>query len=94
MNRHNKVKLGSKKPARTITAREFEKLFDKAKDDIDRYIDWSKAKVHIPSSKKPVALRLDADVLDWFRSFGKGYQTRINAVLRSYKSATEKISGK
>lgn len=29
-------------------------------------------------------IRLDADVLDWFKSQGKGWQTRINAVLRSY----------
>ncbi len=32
--------------------------------------------------KKPVTLRLDADVLAWFRTQGKGYQTRINAALR------------
>lgn len=34
--------------------------------------------------KKPVAMRLDADVLDWFQRQGPGYQTRINAVLRDY----------
>ena len=34
--------------------------------------------------KKQVTLRLDADVLEWFKSQGKGYQTRINALLRSY----------
>jgi uncharacterized protein (DUF4415 family) len=32
--------------------------------------------------KKAVQIRLDADVLAWFQGFGKGYQTRINAVLR------------
>jgi uncharacterized protein (DUF4415 family) len=32
--------------------------------------------------KKPVQLRIDADVLEWFKSSGKGYQSRINAVLR------------
>lgn len=40
------------------------------------------------SRKKQVTLRLDADVLDWFKSQGKGYQTRINAVLRAYREAT------
>jgi len=35
--------------------------------------------------KSAISLRLDADVLDWFRSQGPGYQTRINAVLRAYK---------
>jgi uncharacterized protein (DUF4415 family) len=32
--------------------------------------------------KKAVQIRLDADVLAWFKAFGKGYQSRINAVLR------------
>jgi uncharacterized protein (DUF4415 family) len=34
--------------------------------------------------KKPIALRLDADVLAWFKQGGDGYQTRINAALREY----------
>ena len=34
--------------------------------------------------KIPVKINYDADVLEWFRSFGKGYQTRINSVLREY----------
>lgn len=37
--------------------------------------------------KAAVSLRLDADVLDWFRARGAGYQTRINAVLRAYMEA-------
>jgi len=65
-------------------------MFDEGSDAIDRFIDWSKAEVHSPTRKKPVTLRLDADVLSWFKSLGKGYQTRINAVLRSYKRAAQK----
>lgn len=38
--------------------------------------------------KAAIALRLDADVLAWFRSQGPGYQTRINAVLRAFKEAS------
>ncbi len=34
--------------------------------------------------KSKVSLRLDTEVLEWFRSEGKGYQTRINAVLRAH----------
>lgn len=41
----------------------------------------------ITPEKKPIALRLDADVLEWMRSQGKGYQSRINAVLRAYYEA-------
>jgi uncharacterized protein (DUF4415 family) len=37
--------------------------------------------------KEQVTLRLDADVLNWFRSQGKGYQTRINTLLRAYMKA-------
>ena len=37
--------------------------------------------------KQQVTLRLDADVLEWFRSLGKGYQTRINTLLRAYMVA-------
>jgi uncharacterized protein (DUF4415 family) len=37
--------------------------------------------------KQSISLRLDADVLDWFKSRGTGYQSRINAVLRAFKEA-------
>ena len=42
-----------------------------------------------PERKTGVYLRLDPDVLTWFRQSGRGYQTRINAVLRAYKEAKE-----
>jgi len=38
--------------------------------------------------KAAVALRLDADVLSWFKAQGAGYQTRINAVLRAFRDAS------
>lgn len=44
---------------------------------------WKDAKVVLPRRKKVVTIRLDADLLDWFRR-QPGYQTRINAILRSY----------
>ena len=39
------------------------------------------------SGKRRITLRLDADVLDWFKSGGQGYQTRINAILRAFMQA-------
>ena len=42
------------------------------------------ARVVTPPEKRPVSLRLDADVLAWFRAQGEGYQTRMNAVLRAF----------
>lgn len=47
---------------------------------------WAKA-VDVPHGKKLVSLRIDEDVLSFFRHTGKRYQTRINAVLRSYVQA-------
>ena len=40
------------------------------------------------SGKASISLRVDADVLEWFRAQGPGYQTRINAVLRAFKDAS------
>ena len=45
---------------------------------------WTSAQVAAPETKEQITLRLDADVLRHFRNTGKGYQSRINAVLRSY----------
>jgi uncharacterized protein (DUF4415 family) len=47
---------------------------------------WVKV-AELPNVKQQITLRLDADVLDYFRHTGKRYQTRINAVLRSYVEA-------
>jgi uncharacterized protein (DUF4415 family) len=40
--------------------------------------------------KAQITLRIDADVLEWFRERGAGYQSRMNAVLRAYKQAHER----
>ncbi len=39
-------------------------------------------------NKASISLRLDADILEWFKSQGRGYQTRMNAVLRAFKEAS------
>ena len=46
----------------------------------------------LPPRKQDVHIRLDADVLDWFRAQGRGYQTRINAVLRAFVEARKKAA--
>jgi uncharacterized protein (DUF4415 family) len=40
--------------------------------------------------KSQITLRIDSEVLDWFRAKGTGYQSQMNAVLRAYKEAHEK----
>ena len=47
---------------------------------------WKTAKVVMPQPKETMTIRIDADVLEWFRKQGRGYQTRINAIL-SYMRA-------
>ena len=48
---------------------------------------WDSAEVRTPVPKQPVNLRVDADILEFFREGGRGYQTRIHSVLRSYVDA-------
>jgi len=45
---------------------------------------WEKAQSELPKTKTPISLRLDADVLDWFKAQGKGYQTLMNSILKAY----------
>jgi uncharacterized protein (DUF4415 family) len=47
-------------------------------------LDWDEAVLVIPPKKKAISIRVDEDVLDYFKGEGAGYQRRINAVLRSY----------
>ncbi|MGH8458245.1 MAG: BrnA antitoxin family protein [Nevskiales bacterium] len=53
--------------------------------------DWADAIAHrglpLPPRKHQIALRVDEDVLGWFRAQGRGWQTRMNAVLRAYKQS-------
>jgi uncharacterized protein (DUF4415 family) len=53
---------------------------------------WDHAEIVSPKPKSQITLRLDADLLDWFKEGGKGYQTRINAVLRSYVEAQKQAA--
>jgi len=47
-------------------------------------IDWSKVEVRLFKPKQAISIRLDPDVLDFFKAEGPGYQGRINTVLRHY----------
>jgi uncharacterized protein (DUF4415 family) len=50
--------------------------------------DWfRRARLVVPERKSLVSLRLDPEVLRWFRAQGRGYQTRMNAALRAYMEA-------
>ena len=56
---------------------------------------FSKAQVRMPKPKATVTIRLDQDILSWFKAQGKGYQTRINAILRTYmEECKDHVRGK
>jgi uncharacterized protein (DUF4415 family) len=46
--------------------------------------DWSQMVIGMPARKQDIHIRIDADVLGWFKGTGKGYQTRMNNVLRAF----------
>lgn len=71
-----------------ITEEELEASIDYEEEG---YPIWETARmIYDPASKKQITLRLDPDVIDFFKAGGPGYQTRMNAVLRSYMLAKAK----
>ena len=60
----------------------------KAKAEARARVTWTKLRVDPPQPKQAISLRIDQDVLDWFRAGGAGYQSRINAVLRAFAKAS------
>jgi uncharacterized protein (DUF4415 family) len=63
-------------------------------DEMQDEPDWTRAVMGIPARKEHINIRVDHDVLDWFRAQGKGYQTMMNNVLRAFmqtRRQTEQI---
>ena len=85
------------KTSQSKSRTDWNKLADMPDTDID-YSDvppldkkfFKDAKLRLPKAKPLISIRLDPDVLEWFKSQGGGYQTRINAVLRMYMEANRK----
>jgi uncharacterized protein (DUF4415 family) len=75
------------KHLKNLTDEEIERAADEDPEwDDFRDLDWSKAEIVTPQ-KIPISIRLDSDILEYFKREGAGYQKRINAVLRSYVKA-------
>ena len=72
---------------RAMTEAELEAAIDH--DEAGEF-DWSTVQVGIPGPKQQPTIRLDRDVIAWFKAQGAGNQTRLNAVLRSYVAAHKK----
>jgi uncharacterized protein (DUF4415 family) len=74
---------------RAMPQEEVERLADEEDGPLPE--GWEKTIVlGIPEPKQGVHIRLDADVLRWFKAQGPGYQTRINAVLRAFMAARQR----
>lgn len=75
-----------------ITENELEEFV--ASDPDEAGLEWGVPRAGAPedlvSPKKQITVRFDKDVIDWFKSQGKGYQTRMNAVLRHYMEHEKK----
>lgn len=59
-------------------------------DDVHETLDWTQAVKGIPERKQAIKLRIDTGIISWFKASGKGYQTRMNNVLRAYVDSREK----
>ena len=97
-----KEKHTGKVSAKKATTTDWKRLDAMSDQDISRGLEtdpdvrptdadfWKVAKVVMPQAKQTVTLRLDADLLVWLRQ-QKGYQTRVNAVLRTYMDACAEV---
>ena|SRR5712664_3923842 len=85
-------------PARARAIKSDLARVDKLRDEDIDYTDipeldddvFSQPLVSWPPRKAPITIRVDADVLEWFKRQGRGYQTRINQVLRRYMDVAGK----
>jgi uncharacterized protein (DUF4415 family) len=73
-----------------LTDKQIEEAVRNDPDAVPLDVDWSEAVLVIPPKKKAISIRVDEDVLDYFRKDGSGYQRRMNAVLRSYMQQKRK----
>ena len=80
------------KRAASMTNKEIEAAIADDEDEAGMNVDWSNISVELPRPKAVLNMRVDYDVLEFFRSQGRGYQKRINAVLRSYVEQRRKMN--
>lgn len=67
-----------------MTGTRLEKSIRADADDVRGVPDWTHAVAGVPAPKEHINIRVDQDVLQWFKSKGKGYQTLMNNVLRAF----------
>ena len=99
MGRTIRVRLEDLPPLTEADREELRRLAEIPDEDIDfsdipelTEEDFANAVWHPGYGKQQVTVRLDRDVLHFFKQGGRGYQTRMNAVLRAYMEAVKKAS--
>ncbi len=73
-----------------MTEEELEAAIASDPDEAGWEYDWDNIIIGFPKPKRQLTVSLDGDIIEWFKATGKGYQTRINAVLRSYVEAQKR----
>ena len=73
------------------TAAELEASIAADPDDVHEAPQWDQAVLGLPPRKEHINIRIDADVLEWFRQTGRGYQTRMNYVLRAFVESRRRM---
>ncbi len=76
---------------RAMTENELEASIAADPDDIHEPIDWTLAVEGMPPRKRDIHIRIDEDVLDWFRQARRGYQTRINNLLQALMESRKRV---
>ena len=93
MNKNYTGKMRDRANLKRLDSLTDEEIEQAARSDADTLLleecDMASLEVVMPERKQSISLRVDSDVLAYFKSFVKGYQTRMNAVLRTYMQAQQ-----
>ena len=79
--------------AKAMTGKRLEASIRADVDEVQAEPDWTKAIMGIPAPKDHINIRIDHDVLEWFRANGRGYQTLMNNVLRAFVQSRQSRKG-
>ena len=98
--KENIVRYSAEELARLKSETDWDKVDATSREEIERQADeddgplpagWeSTVVIGVPEPRQSIHIRLDADVLRWFKAQGPGYQTRINAVLKAFVAAKQR----
>jgi uncharacterized protein (DUF4415 family) len=76
-----------------MTEADLERAIAEDEDERDLEPEWTRAQLVLPRPKQSVHLRLDPEVVEFFKAGGKGHITRMQAVLRAYVEAQKRRAG-